>query len=225
MKLIPLALAYSLITISTSAFGLLGFGNSIGWREEVLLHDGRKIIVERSQSYGGAREIGQLPSIKDQDITFIVPGSNQTLTWKNEYGKEVGGANFILRALHVLKATPYIVATPNSCRAYDKWGRPNPPYVIFKHDGRDWQRVPLAALPVEFKETNLAWVTKADEERITGQAVVSADLVKKLNSSLETAANKSILREAVQPQRCPQSSSGPKAPIPMNSRNEKQVKP
>lgn len=178
----------------------------------MLLHDGQKIVAKRSQSYGGAREVGQLPSIKEQDITFTVPGSSQTLTWKNEYGKEVGGANFILRALHVLKGAPYIVAVPNSCRAYNKWGRPNPPYVIFRHDGKDWQRIPFGELPVEFKETNLSWVTKAEEEKITTQSLVTADLVKKLNSSLETPANKAILREPLAKERCPQPSSGPKAP-------------
>ena len=185
----------SLMGASMSAFGFLGFGDSVTWKEEVLLHDGQKIIATRSQSYGGAREIGQLPSIKEQDITFTVPGSSQTLTWKNEYGKEVGGANFILRALHVLKGAPYIVAIPNSCRAYDKWGRPNPPYVIFRHDGKDWQRIPFSELPIEFKETNLSWVTKAKDEQLTTQSLVTAELVKKLNSRLETPANKTILRE------------------------------
>lgn len=193
-------LGFLLMTgVSMSAFGFLGFGDSVTWKEEVLLHDGQKIIAKRSQSYGGAREIGQLPSIKEQDITFTVPGSSQTLTWKNEYGKEVGGANFILRALHVLKGAPYIVAVPNSCRAYNKWGRPNPPYVIFRHDGKDWQRIPFSELPVEFKETNLSWVTKAEEEKITTQSLVTAELVKKLNSSLETPENRSILGGTVMP--------------------------
>jgi hypothetical protein len=34
--------------------GLFGMGGT-SWKEEVLLHDGSKIIVERSQSYGGRR--------------------------------------------------------------------------------------------------------------------------------------------------------------------------
>jgi len=45
--------------VSMNAFGFLGFGNSASWKEEVLLHDGSKIIVERSLSYGGRHEIGQ----------------------------------------------------------------------------------------------------------------------------------------------------------------------
>ena len=49
--------------------GLFGFGDP-SWKEEVRLHDGSKIVVERSQSYGGRHEIGQSSPIKEQSITF-----------------------------------------------------------------------------------------------------------------------------------------------------------
>src|SRR3990167_9349098 len=68
------------------------------WKEEVLLHDGGKIIVKRSQSYGGRHEIGQTPPIKEQEITFTVPTNNKTLTFKSEYGEDIGRANFKLLA-------------------------------------------------------------------------------------------------------------------------------
>jgi hypothetical protein len=38
--------------------GLFGIGGD-SWKEDVLLHDGKKLIVERSQTYGGRHEIGQ----------------------------------------------------------------------------------------------------------------------------------------------------------------------
>jgi len=127
----------------------LGLGDS--WREEVLLHDGSKIIVKRSQSYGGRHEIGQSPPIKEQDITFTAPGSGKSITWKSEYSEDIGRANFQLLALHILNGTPYVVAAPNLCLAYNKWGRPNPPYVFFKYDGETWQRIPLTEFPAQFK--------------------------------------------------------------------------
>lgn len=37
--------------------GFLGFGG-YSWKEEVLLHDGSKIVVERSVERGGRHEIG-----------------------------------------------------------------------------------------------------------------------------------------------------------------------
>lgn len=202
------------ISMNTNA-GLFG-SSGTNWKEEVLLHDGRKIIVERSHSYGGSREIGQPPSIKEQDITFTVPGSKQSLTWKDEYGKDVGGSNFNLLALHILKSTPYVVTTPNLCLSYNKWGRPNPPYVVFKHDGVAWQRIPLSGLPLEFKEINLAVVsTKADEQVIENESPMSVELRKKFNAGLASPEYKTILREALPKERCPQYSSGPKAPSPI----------
>jgi hypothetical protein len=179
--------------------GLFGLGGTT-WKEEVLLHDGTKIVVERSHTYGGSREIGQPPSIKEQDITFNLPGTGQAITWKDEYGKEVGGSNFVLLALHVLKGTPYIVAKPNLCRSYNKWGRPNPPYVVFKYDGNAWQRTPFAELPTVFKDTNLSLMyTKADEKHIAGQSPVPAEHVRKSNARIPNPESTSILREPVKP--------------------------
>lgn len=179
--------------------GLFGLGGT-SWKEEVLLHDGTKIVVERSHAYGGSREIGQPPSIKEQDIAFNLPGTGQAITWKDNYGKEVGGSNFILLALHVLNNTPYIVAKPNLCRSYNKWGRPNPPYVVFKHDGKTWQRIPFAELPLEFKDTNLSLMyTKADERYISAQSPITAEHIRQSNARIPNPESTSILREPVKP--------------------------
>ena len=178
--------------------GLFGFGGT-SWKEEVLLHDGSKIVVKRSQSYGGRHEIGQSPPIKEQEINFTMPGSGERITWKSEYGEDIGRANFIALALHILDGTPYIVVKPNLCLAYNKWGRPNPPYVIFKHEGNAWKRIPLEELPIRFKDLNLLISTKAEEKAIAAQSVVSAELVKKLNGSLEQPELRTILREAIKP--------------------------
>lgn len=177
--------------------GLFGLGGT-SWKEEVQLHDGSKIVVKRSHAYGGSREVGQPPSIKEQDITFTLPGTSQVIVWKDEYGKEVGGQNFILLALHILNGTPYIVARPNLCRSYNKWGRPNPPYVIFKHDGKEWQRISFSDLPVEFKDTNLSLVyTKDDEKHIAGQSTLTAEHVRKSNARIRNPESTSILRDPV----------------------------
>lgn len=165
------------------------------WKEEVLLHDGSKIIVERSQSFGGSREVGQSPPIKEQEITFVLPNTNKTIIFKSEYGEDIRRANFILLALHILDGTPYIIAEPNLCLSYNKWGRPNPPYVFFRHDGNAWQRISLQELPIEFKEFNLVIETKGDAKTITAQSPVSAELVRKLNGRLRQLEYKTILRE------------------------------
>ena len=176
------------------------------WKEQVLLHDGSKIVVERSQSYGGRHEVGQSSPIKEQEITFTLPKTGKTVTFKSEYSEDIGRANFQLLALHILNDTPYIVAMPNLCLSFNKWGRPNPPYVFFKHDGKAWQRITLAEFPKEFQNINLVIDTKDEERNLVTQQVVSAEGVKQINSSLlrypnEHAEFKTILREALPKER------------------------
>lgn len=180
--------------------GLFGFGG-VKWKEEVLLYDGSKIIVERSQIRGGRHEIGQPSPIKEHAIFFKMPGSNKTITWKSEYGEDIGRANFDLLAVHILKDTPYIAATPNLCLSYNKWGRPNPPYVFFKYDGKEWQRIPLAEFPAEFKTINVAISTLGDEDKLTSLGFVSAEKIKELNSEVRQPEYKTILREPLAKER------------------------
>ena len=171
------------------------------WDEEVLLHDGSKIIAERSQSYGGRHEIGQSSPIKEQGLTFTVPGARKRLTFKSEYSDDVHRANFNLLALHILNGTSYLVIEPNLCLSYNKWGRPNPPYVIFKHDGQAWQRIPLPELPSEFKDINLVVSTKKYAQEFSSLPFVSAELVRKHNGGLRQPEYKTILREPLPEER------------------------
>ncbi|UVT22534.1 MAG: hypothetical protein H8K03_17675 [Nitrospira sp.] len=177
--------------------GLFGFGGD-SWQEEVLLHDGRKLVITRSQSYGGSHEIGQPPPIKEHTIAFTLPGSNKTITWTSEYGKDIGRTNFYLLAVHVLNGTPYIIAEPNLCLSYNKWGRPNPPYVFFKYHGRAWQRIPLEDVPTEFQSINVALDILGHEvENLVRLGFVSSEQIKELNRHIVSPQYKSILREPV----------------------------
>ena len=122
------------------AFGFLGFGNSASWKEEVQLHDGGKIVVKRWQSHGGRHELGQPLPIKDHSVTFSLPGSGNAVTWKDEYSEDVGMANFLMLALHILKETPYSL--------WWRWQRPvtggegndylDGGDIVMAGKGRDW---------------------------------------------------------------------------------------
>ena len=176
--------------------GFLGFGGD-SWKEEVLLHDGSKIIAKRSLSYGGRHEIGQGEPIKEQSISFMLPNTSNTITWTSEYSEDVGGANFDLLALHELNGTPYIVAEPNLCLSYNKWGRPNPPYVFFKYEGKEWKRISLSELPVEFKTFNVViGLGRQSVEVLVKQGLVTAETIKIRNGELtQYPQYKTILRE------------------------------
>jgi hypothetical protein len=183
MRAGPLVLLF-LVATGLNAFAFLGFGDSARWKEEVLLHDGSKIVVDRSQTRGGQGEIGQSP-IKEHSMTFTLPGTKKVITWKDEYSQDVGHSNFDLLALHIKNSTPYIVVSSYGCLAYNKWGRPNPPHVYFRFDGNTWQRIPLQELPSEFKNINLVINASAHQEKLVKKGIAPAEMIRKLNSSLE----------------------------------------
>ena len=190
----------SILTLLFTISACDAAGNA--WKEEVLLHDGQKIIVERSQSYGGRSEPGQSGPIKEHSISFRLPGSSKTISWTSSYGDDLGRTNFNLLAVHVLNATPYVVASPNLCLSYNKWGRPNPPYVVFKFEGDQWQRIALNALPIEFKTINVVLsIQKVQADELTRMGVVSAEKVKELNGYTEIPEFRTILREALPKER------------------------
>lgn len=204
-----------IVMLGASLNACSGLGDT-SWREEALLHNGNKIIVYRSQSYGGRHELGQPSPIKEHTISFKLPSSGRNLSWTSEFSEDVGYTNFTLLAVHVLNDVPYVIAEPNGCLSYNKWGRPNPPYVIFKYDGNAWQRIPLEEFPVEFKTINVALDIRGREvEELNKIGLVSAEKIKELNAHTTIPEFKTILREAVKPEPCPQYSSGPKAPIPI----------
>jgi hypothetical protein len=125
------------------------------WQEEVLLHDGQKIVVKRSVERRGRSEPGQRPPIGDQSVSFTIPGTDQHVMWADEFSEDVGGGNFNLMLLDISQDAAYLLATPAGCLSYNKWGRPNPPYVIFKHLNSEWKRISLQELPAAIKQPNL----------------------------------------------------------------------
>ena len=183
----------------SAAAGVLGLGGD-SWKEEVLLHDGSKMVITRSQTYGGQHEIGQPPPIKEHTITFALPGSDKRIRWTSEYGIDIGRTNFFLLAVHVLNGTPHVVAEPNLCLSYNRWGRPNPPYVFFKYDGTAWQRIPLEDFPAEFTTINVALDTMGrGVKNLVGLGFVPSEKIKELNHHIDRPEVKTILRVPVKP--------------------------
>jgi len=149
-----IALVFAAVTSVNAAAGFLGSGGE-SWKEEVLLHDGPRLIIERSQTRGGNHEIGQEAPIAEHKIYFSLPGTHEAVIWKSTYGYNRDSPNLILLDVDVVNRVPYIVTSILICPAYNKWDRPNPPYVIFKYVGKEWKRIPLAELPKEIKEANV----------------------------------------------------------------------
>lgn len=195
-----------------AAAGLFGLGGD-SWKEEVLLHDGSKIIVERTAKRHGRHEIGQRPPIGDQSISFTIPGTNRQVEWKDEFSEDVSSANFLLMALDVVQDAAYLVVTPMGCLSYNKWGRPNPPYVIFKYNGSAWIRIPLQELPAEIKQPNLLHSSPDDvAEKRANAGIVSAAIIREENEKYRQPEFRTIQRETL--------ANGNRCPIPTNAKAE-----
>ncbi|MCF8152439.1 MAG: hypothetical protein K9K30_01620 [Burkholderiaceae bacterium] len=190
-------MAHSVIRI---AFAVLTFGfslsacSSTSWKEEVLLHDGRKIIVERTVERAGRHETGQEPPIKEQNLAFTMPGTTENVVWHDKFTDDIGGANFLPMLLEVSKDAAYLVVHPMGCLSYNKWGRPNPPYVVFRYQDNAWARVQLAELPGELKTPNLIFSSPDHEAKKAGKPIVSAETIRALYEGYRQPEYKSVLR-------------------------------
>jgi hypothetical protein len=187
------AVILSLITLNSYA-GLFGFGGD-SWQEEVLLHDGRKLVVERQTERGGRHEIGQKPSYIRQTLSFKHPASGRQMVWEDKATPDLGNSNFLPMALDVYSETVYLVVTPMGCLSYNKWGRPNPPYVVFRYDDKAWNRVNLDELPAETKVPNMISSSPDTEVERLGKRFIDSETIHGITSEYRQLQNRTILRE------------------------------
>ena len=190
------------------------------WKEEVLLHDGIKIIVERSDVYDSSmhHEIGQGAPLTEHITTFKIPGTNQTVIWKSDNHSSDPDELHLL-ALNFINGVPYVATTPFGSNAYNKWNRPNPPYVFFKYvDG--WKRISLEEFPDVFKINLIVASRKKDQLGISKAeqkfGFVPAQTVADINR--EPGMNReyySILRTPLNYGLPRPQYNGPKAPHPI----------
>jgi len=204
------------------------------WKEEVLLHDGKNIIVERVQNLGSrptweSRE----RAILDETITFSLPETHQKIVWSMSFRDDVpdpNGVNVVL--LDIVNNVPYIAGYPAGCIAYNKWKRPNPPQILFKYDGGQWKRITLVEFPPQLVQANVI-VGGPPAEGI--KSFYTVEQVNAENHDIDTPEYKTILREALPNAGhfCPEmvrveggwvSPGGAKAPIPIKPRNPSDIK-
>jgi hypothetical protein len=151
-----LLLLILMIVSLTACAGLPMSGDTMSWKEEVKLHDRQVIVVERRYHLGGYPAIdSHNRSPLDETLAFSLPGSDKEIVWKTKFnnGPEPDSLGPLL--LDVVDGIPYLATSPAGCIAFNKWGRPNPPYVLFKYEKGTWQRIPLEAFPAELVHSNL----------------------------------------------------------------------
>ena len=196
-------LLFSVVIILLLSLLLSGcaLGHSAWWKEEVLLHDVQTIIVDRALKRGGRHEITQPSSITEHTLRFTPPGSRKSIFWKSEFDPGIGYSTLDLMALDMVNGTPYIVTQPTGCLSYNKWGRPNPPYIFFKYSEGRWQQIALEDFPAEITKPNvlidLIEREIREAERATG--FVSAENIRKRNNLIKGAVYRSIIRTPLKP--------------------------
>lgn len=188
-KLLLLLLA--LIACVGANAGLFGVGET-SWQEEVLLHDGSKIIADRTIVRGrGNRGF----TYQNQKISFALPATGESILWEDQFSQDLGDSNFLPMLLDIDQDVAYLVAKPMGCLSYNKWERPNPPYVVFKYQDKAWVRIPISNLPVEIKSPNLISSQPDTEVKQMGRHFIDAKTIQKFNSEYPQSHFRTILRE------------------------------
>jgi hypothetical protein len=179
------AVIISITTLGTS-MNVLASSESVSWKEEVLLHDQTKMVVERSQKYTDRRMmVGTERTITEESWIFQIPGAQNKVTWSTGFARPPESSCLMLMHVNFLNDVPYIATSPAGTLAYNHWGRPNPPYVFFKHDGKDWQRVALADYPTQFVDSNVVVGDRGEAAKLNG-TTLTIDQVKTANRLLDS---------------------------------------
>lgn len=164
------------------------------WKEEALLHDRSILVVERSVDRGGRHEIGQSPPIKSQTLSFTLPGTNEKVKWVDEYAENLGASNFLPLLLDVKNNIAYLAVYPMGTLSYNKWGRPNPPYVFFKYKEERWEQIQIEEFPAEFTTPNLIFSQPDVTAKKLGANTISSKAISDLYASYKQPAYRKIIR-------------------------------
>ncbi len=182
-------------------FLMMGFtisacSKTMSWKEEVQLSDGQIVIAERLYNLGGYPAIeSRERAALDMTATFNLPSGK--IIWKTDFRDSVPEPNSLnLIRFDVVKGVPYIATYPAGCIAYNKWGRPNPPQVLFKYENSQWKRITLAELPSTLIGTHANVVVGRPATSLL-KSVYTVAGVNEENAGIDEGPNKTILREPI----------------------------
>lgn len=172
--------------------------STMSWKEEVKLHDGQIAISERYYKLGGYPAIeSRERAALNETVTFSLPGTNKKIIWQTDFRDSQPEPNSLnLIRFDVVKGVPYIATYPAGCIAYNKWGRPNPPQVLFKYESEQWKRITLAELPAELINAQANVVVGRPATSLL-RSYYTVKGVDDENYDIHEASYRTILREVV----------------------------
>jgi hypothetical protein len=153
-----------LLTILLLCMPLAACGKTVHWKQEVLLQDGRVIVVERRSKQARAY-ISKSIIEYEQSISFTNPDTKEEIEWSIPKGTRPKMLNFS-------EGVPYVVFRAGSVADYRDWGCPNPPHIVFVYRNGQWIQRPFTELPKHFNIPNLldaagAYKALADDGVVT----------------------------------------------------------
>ncbi len=174
------------LAVLALAVPLSGVAAGPAWKEEVVMFDGAKVVVEREVIHGHLldqefSDIRHGPPVKGNRLRVPLAEGGWSVSW------EAMGLN--PQAIGRVGGTWYLAATPMLCGDYDNWGRPVPPYVFFRYVGKEWQRIGLEEFPAEIGRRNLTYAGSYDHQQAAATGFISADKAKLLNTRLPDYIN------------------------------------
>jgi hypothetical protein len=117
------------------------------WKEEIQLHDGRKIIVERFETPGGWAEPGNKGVPQKNLIKFTDP-SNPNKKYEHFV---TGSSNYIM--LDFEAGVPWLAIHTGPFNNHSRCPIASYEILTFKED--QWRMVPLASKPERLKDYNM----------------------------------------------------------------------
>lgn len=126
---------------------------TVEWKQEVPLHDGRVIVLERISKQTGTLFPENVSLEYEQTLTFVHPDTQERIRWTLPKGLQPAAMTFE-------GGTPYYLLKVYTVRDYNAWECPNPPWLLYRYGQGAWQRVPFELLPEKVVTRNLVAMQK-----------------------------------------------------------------
>lgn len=159
MKAIKGIICFIAVSLSLTACG-----KTIEWKQEVKLHDGRVIVMDRVSKISGTIFPENVTLEFEQTLSIRHPDSGVRIEWKLPQGLHPLSFDFY-------QGIPYYVLRANTVADYNTWGCPNPPYLVYSYQHGNWNAVAFAKLPPHFGKRNVLSMSKYIENMKNGRAV------------------------------------------------------
>lgn len=135
-------------------------GKTLEWKQEASLHDGRVIVVDRIAKQTGKIFPENTVIEYEKTLSFTHPDTGVRIGWTLPKGTGAWMLDFD-------GGYPYLVLRTSSVADYNHWDCPNPPWMAYRYESGQWQRIAQEQLPARFVKPNLLHGARTDEHATT----------------------------------------------------------